>query len=135
MKTDIYRIEPKIPYSTKHSDLVNIAKEEKNNEDMPKIKSIINDFSEYDIIYVGYPIWWGDMPRILYTFFSSYDFTGKVVIPFFIHGGSGLAQTVSTIKNMLDSAIVIEDAFTISRNNMEDAPIEVKLWLDKINNK
>lgn len=53
MKTDIYRIEPKIPYSTKHSDLVNKAKEEKTTKDMPKIKSIINDFSEYDIIYVG----------------------------------------------------------------------------------
>ncbi|MDE6814241.1 MAG: NAD(P)H-dependent oxidoreductase [Duncaniella sp.] len=92
----------------------------------------MSNFDDYDIIYVGYPIWWSDMPQILYTFFELYDFNGKTVIPFSTHGGSGLAGTVSTIKSKLSGATVESNAFTMSRNNMEQAPEEVKSWLKEI---
>lgn len=95
---DFRRIEPKTPYTTNHSDLVSIAKEEQNKDLRPEIKNRISDFNDYDIIYVGYPIWWSDMPQILYTFFELYDFSGKTVIPFSTHGGSGLAGTVNKLK-------------------------------------
>lgn len=130
---DIYRIEPKNPYTTNHSDLVSLAKEEQEKDVRPEIKNKISNFDDYDIIYVGYPIWWSDMPQILYTFFELYDFAGKTVIPFSTHGGSGLAGTVSTIKNKLTGANVIQNAFTISRNNMEQAPTEIESWLKEIN--
>lgn len=130
---EIYRIEPKTPYTTNHSDLVSQAKEEQNKNARPEIKSKISNFDDFDIIYVGFPIWWSDMPQILYTFFELYDFNGKTVIPFSTHGGSGLAGTVSTIKNKLTGADVESNAFTISRNNMEDAPEEIKSWLKEIN--
>ena len=129
---DLYRIEPKTPYTTNHSDLVAQAKEEQNKDIRPEIKNKISNFNDYDIIYVGYPIWWSDLPQILYTFFELYDFDGKTVIPFSTHGGSGLAGTVSTIKNKLSGANVESNAFTMSRNNMEDAPEEIKSWLKKI---
>lgn len=129
---DIYRIEPETPYTTNHSDLVSLAKEEQNKNVRPKIKNKISNFDDYDIIYVGYPIWWSDMPQILYTFFELYDFSSKTVIPFSTHGGSGLAGTVNTIKNKLSSANVESRAFTISRNNMEQAPQEIKSWLKEI---
>ncbi len=73
------------------------------------------------------------MPQILYTFFELYDWNGKTVIPFSTHGGSGLAKTVSTIKNKLTKANVENNAFTISRNNMERAEEEIKAWLKEIN--
>lgn len=73
------------------------------------------------------------MPQILYTFLESYDFTGKTVIPFSTHGGSGLAGTVDTISEKLDGATVLENAFTLSRNSMESAPNEVESWLRDIN--
>lgn len=130
---DIYRIEPKNPYTTNHSDLVSLAKEEQEKDVRPEIKTKISNFDDYDIIYVGYPIWWSDMPQILYTFFELYDFNGKTVIHFSTHGGSGLAGTVSTIKNKLTGATVIQNAFTISRNNMEQAPTEIESWLKEIN--
>lgn len=130
---DIYRIEPKIPYTTNHTDLVALAKDEQNKDARPEIKNKISDFDDYDIIYVGYPIWWSDMPQIMYTFFELYDFAGKTVIPFSTHGGSGLAGTVSTIKNKLKDAKVESNAFTMSRNDMEDAPKEIEAWLKKIN--
>lgn len=129
---DLYRIEPKTPYTTNHRDLVDLAKEEQNKDVRPEIKNKISNFDDYDIIYVGYPIWWSDMPQILYTFFELYDFNGKTVIPFSTHGGSGLAGTVSTIKNKLTGANVGSNAFTMSRNNMEEAPEEIKSWLKEI---
>ncbi len=132
-QADIYRIEPKNPYTTNHSDLVSLAKEEQEKDVRPEIKNKISNFDDYEIIYVGYPIWWSDMPQILYTFFELYDFNGKTVIPFSTHGGSGLAGTVSTIKNKLTGATVIQNAFTISRNNMEQAPTEIESWLKEIN--
>lgn len=73
------------------------------------------------------------MPQILYTFFELYDFNGKTVIPFSTHGGSGLATTVSTIQNKLTKANIESNAFTMSRNNMESAPEEIKSWLKEIN--
>lgn len=129
---DIYRIEPKTPYTTDHESLVDIAKDEQNNDARPEIKSKISDFDDYDIIYIGYPIWWSDMPKILYTFMELYDFSGKTVIPFSTHGGSELAGTVSTIRNKLSSATVEENAFTMSRDTMEAAPEEVESWLKEI---
>lgn len=129
---EIYRIEPKITYTTNHTDLVSQAKEEQNQNVRPEIKNKISNFDDFDIIYVGYPIWWSDMPQIIYTFFELYDFAGKTVIPFSTHGGSGLAGTVNTIKNKLDKANVESNAFTMSRDDMEDAPKEIKSWLEEI---
>lgn len=130
--SDIYRIEPKIPYTTNHDDLVDQASKEQEEDARPEIKDTINNFSDYDTIFIGYPIWWGDMPQIIYTFLESYDFTDKNVYIFSSHGGSGLAGTPSTIKSKLSKAKVNTDAITISRNNMEDAPDEVKSWLNKL---
>lgn len=131
-KSDIYRIEPNIPYTTNHKDLVSQAKEEQDNNARPELKNKISNFNDYDVIFIGYPIWWSDMPKILYTFLELYNFDGKIVIPFSTHGGSGLSGTVKTIKDKLSNAKVEENAFTISRNNMENAPNEVNSWLEKI---
>lgn len=129
---DLYRIEPETPYTTNHEELVALAREEQNEDARPKIKTTISNFDDYDVIYVGYPIWWSDMPQIMYTFFELYDFSGKTVIPFSTHGGSGLAGTVTTIQNKLRSAIVETNAFTMSRDDMEQAPGEIQAWLDSI---
>lgn len=129
---DIYRIEPKTPYTTNHEALVEQASQEQSANARPEIKNRISNFSDYDIIYVGYPIWWSDMPQIMYTFFELYDFSGKTVIPFSTHGGSGLAGTVSTFKDKLNTATVEENAFTMSRNDMENAPKEIEAWLKEL---
>lgn len=129
---DIYRIEPKEEYPTNHEKLVDQAKEEQNRNSRPEIKNTIENFEDYDIIFIGYPNWWGDMPMILYTFLESYNFDGKKVIPFNTHGGSGLSGTVETITNKLSNANVEQNAFTLSRNNMEQAPQKVEAWLEQI---
>lgn len=130
---DLFRIEPVTPYTTDHDALTDQALEEQESGARPEIKDPLESIDDYDVIFVGYPIWWGDMPQILYTFLESYDFSGKTVIPFSTHGGSGLAGTVETITDKLDGANVLDNAFTMSRNDMESAPDEVRSWLTEIN--
>ena len=95
---DIYRIEPEIPYPLFHKTLVDQAREEKKNNTRPKIKIRIKNPEKYDIIFIGYSNWCGDMPMILYSFFDSYDLKDKKIIPFNTHGGSGFSDTINTIQ-------------------------------------
>lgn len=128
---DIFRIEPEIPYTTNHEALVETATKERERNARPALGSSIEDFENYDIIFVGYPIWWSDMPMIMYSFFDEYDFSGKTIISFSTHGGSGLAGTVEQIKQLEPNANVSENAFTKSRNDVEGAEKEIVDWLDK----
>lgn len=133
-KADVFRIEPVKQYNTSnHQELINDAQEEQRQNARPEIKEKINNFDDYDTIFIGYPIWWSDLPQILYTFLESYDFSGKNVYLFSTNGGSGLAGTVSTITSKLSSAKVNSNAFKLNRNSMEQAPIEVEKWLKEIN--
>ena len=78
---------------------------------------------------MGYPIWWSDLPQILYTFFDTYDFSSKSIIPFSTHGGSGFAGTPSTIQRLEPGAKML-DGLTISRNNIQDAEQEIITWVN-----
>ncbi len=91
-------------YPTTYQELVDYAKQEKDNSARPAIAEDFSIISEYDTIFVGYPIWHADMPMIMYTFFESYDFTGKKVIPFCTHAGSGESGTFGTIEAMTAGA-------------------------------
>ena len=128
---DIFRIEPETPYPTEHDKLVDLAKEEQNDNARPKIKDMIENFDTYENIFVGYPNWWGDMPMILYSFFDEYDFSGKTIIPFNTHGGSGFSGTISTIKELEPNAEVL-DGKSISRNDIQDAEQEIVDWVNSL---
>lgn len=128
---DIFRIEPETPYPTDHDELVDLASEEQNNNARPAIKNTIENFDTYENIFVGYPNWWGDMPMILYSFFDEYDFSGKTIIPFNTHGGSGFSDTISTIKELEPNAEVL-DGKSISRNVIQDAEQEIIDWVKSL---
>lgn len=132
MNADIFRIEPETSYTTNHEELVDIASKEQAENTRPAIKDKISDFEQYDTIFVGYPIWWSDLPMIMYSFFDEYDFSDKTVIPFSTHGGSGLADTISTIQKLEPNASVYEQGLSISRNNVENSSEEISQWLEKV---
>ena len=94
----------------------------------PTIQTSIDNLDDYDVIFVGYPIWWYDMPSIMYTFFEQYDFAGKTIIPFTTHVGSQLSGTVETIAELEPDATVSDQAYTVSRNDVTDAASEVAEW-------
>ena len=130
--SDIFRIEPETPYPTDHETLVDIASEEQEENARPAIDENIGNLDDYDVIYVGYPIWWSDMPMILYTFFDEYDLSGKTIVPFGTHGGSGFAGTIDVIAELEPNANVIEDGLTISRDDIEDAESDIIAWVENI---
>ena len=128
---DIFRILPQTPYPTDHDALLAVAQEEIRTNARPEIEGTIEDFDSYDVVFVGYPNWNADMPYILYTFFETYDFSGKTIISFNTHGGSGFSGTQETIAELEPNASML-DGKSISRNSIEGAEQEIIDWLDSI---
>ena len=131
LNADIFEIVPATPYSDDYDAVVDLAQAEQSEDARPAIADSIENIADYDVIYVGYPNWWGDMPMILYTFFDSYDFSGKTVAPFCTSGGSGLSDTVNAIKELEPNAAVTEGLHigSSASSNPDDAVSE---WLSEI---
>ena len=125
---DLLRIETVEEYPLEHEALVDFAAEEQEAGARPALATQIENLEQYDTIFLGYPNWWGDMPQALYTFLESYDLSGKTIIPFCPHGGSGFSRTQSTIAELQPEATVREDGLTISRNDVADSAEQVTAW-------
>lgn len=99
---DIFEIVPEEKYTSSDLNYENnnsrANKEQNDSSARPKISNNIN-VDSYDIIYLGYPIWWGDVPKIILTFLDSHDLSGKTVIPFCTSHSSGISESLSTLKN------------------------------------
>ena len=128
---DVFRIEAQTQYPADHETLVDIASEEQKDNARPAIKDTIAKFDDYDVIFVGYPIWWRDMPMIMYTFFDTYNFLGKTIIPFDTHGGSSWAGTPDAIAELEHDAEII-DGLSISRDNIEEARGQISEWIKNV---
>lgn len=129
---DIFRIEPETPYPMDHAQLEEVATKEVNEDAKPAILNRIEDIDQYQTIFVGYPNWYGDMPRILYTFFEEYELSGKTIVPFITSGASGFSNTICTIEELEPDSEVITDGFSILRNEIEDAASEIERWLSAL---
>lgn len=105
---DLFEIVPVTAYPSDYEETKTIATAERNSNARPAIAGTVSNFEDYDTVFIGYPIWWGDLPMILHTFMESYDFTGKTVIPFNTHEGSGQSGTQRTISNKLSGATVLQ---------------------------
>lgn len=99
---DLYEIVPEIPYTDEdlnyNNDNCRANREMNDPSARPAIVSNAVEISAYDTVYIGYPIWWGTMPRIINTFIDTYDLSGKTVMPFCTSGGSGVSKSVSDIR-------------------------------------
>ena len=92
---DMVRIQTESPYPGNFDDLATQADNERQNGIHPTLSTSIEGFDYYDVVFVGYPIWWYQMPMPMYSFFDRYDFSGKTIIPFSSHGGSGWSGTIA----------------------------------------
>ncbi len=129
---DMFRITPTSPYPTDHATLVDMAREEQRRNARPGIAGRMEHPDNYDTVFLGYPNWWADMPMILYTFLESYDLSGKTVIPFNTHGGSGFSRTIETIAALQPGARVLRNGFSVSRNSVDRSAPDVERWLTEI---
>lgn len=127
---DLFAIETVQDYPATHDPLLEFAYNEKADNARPELAAKIENPDSYDVIFLGYPNWNTDLPMPLYTFLEEYDFSGKTIIPFITHGGSGFSRTVQTISELQPNADVLSDGFSISRNNVPDAEDEVVNWIN-----
>lgn len=129
---DSFEIVPKQPYTEDYNTLLDIAKEEKDNKAHPEISGKIENIEDYDVIFLGFPNWWGDMPMIIYSFLDQYDLSGKTIAPFCTSGGSGFSNALSEIKILEPNANVVE-GLHIEGSRAADSKDSISKWLQKIN--
>lgn len=127
---DLFAIETVQDYPTTHEPLLEFAYNEKADNARPELATQIVNTDSYGLIFLGYPNWNADLPMPLYTFLEEYDFSGKTIIPFTTHGGSGFSRTIQTISELQPNATVISDGLSISRNSVPDAESEVVDWVN-----
>jgi len=105
---DLFEIKPEAPYTAADLDWTN--KKSRSTIEMndpasrPAIKEKLANMSDYDVIFVGFPIWWYVAPTIINTFLESYDFAGKTIVPFATSGGSGMGKTVAVLEKVAPKA-------------------------------
>ena len=129
---DLFSIETVQEYPTTHGPLLDFAYEEKVDNARPELATHIENPDSYDVIFLGFPNWNADLPMPLYTFLEEYDFSGKTIIPFTTHGGSGFSRTIQTIAELQPDAEVISDGLSISRNSVAGAESEVIDWINEL---
>ncbi|WP_028518859.1 flavodoxin [Ruminococcus flavefaciens] len=130
---DSFHIETVTPYPTGYDECCDVAKQEQKDNARPEITGSV-DMEQYDIVFLGYPIWWGDMPMAVYTFMESYDWSDKVVIPFCTHEGSGLSGTDSNIASATGAQVLtaIDMRGSTAQALNDDTKQTVRTWLDDL---
>ena len=129
---DLFRIETVAPYPLDHEPLVDQASEEKAAAVRPELSAQVEGFEQYDIVLLGYPNWWADLPMPVYSFLESYDFGAKTIIPFITHGGSRASRTVETISELQPDAVIYDNALVLSRNDVASSTDDVTAWITNI---
>lgn len=128
---DVFEIIPEEAYTDDYDTLLDIAQEEQRNDARPAIAGTVENFDQYEVIYFGFPNWWGDMPMILYTFLDEYDFSGKTIAPFVTSGGSGFSNTISAIESLEPNATVV-DGLSLGSSAAANPGADVTEWLSSI---
>ena len=131
-EADLFEIVPEQPYTK--ADLNWQDKNSRSSVEMndrssrPAISSKVENMEQYDVVFVGFPVWWYREPSIIDTFMESYDFTGKTVVPFCTSGGSGLGTTGSNLQALAKDAKVIEG----KRLSFMTTEGSLKKWINEI---
>ena len=127
-KGDLFPIETVNAYPADYTETTDVAKEELRTNARPKLTGHVDTMASFEVIFLGYPIWWGTMPMPVCSFLEEYDFSGKTVAPFCTHEGSGLGRSVPDIRKMCPRSTVPE-GLAIHGGDVKNAHDEVAGWL------
>ena len=130
----LFRIEPATPYPDDYRACTEVAQREKRSKARP---ALVGDIAveEYDVIFLGYPNWWGDLPMCVYTFLEQHNWQGKVVIPFCTHEGSGLSDTENLLREACRGASVLNGLAvrgSVAQNEREKVREQVLEWWKRL---
>lgn len=134
-KADLFEVKLKNDtYPTAYKELTEVALSEKKANARPEIADDVENFADYDVVFIGTPNWWSDMPMVLYTFIEAHNWTGKTVIPFVTHEGSGLSSIESKIKTATQAEMLEGLAIYghVAQNDRAQAKQNVSNWLKKL---
>ena len=123
---DMFKAEPLVPYAKDYQTCIKEAKERIGNA---PIKEKINDISQYEVIYIMTPIYWGTYAPELETAIKDLDFTGKTIRIITTHEGSGLANVPTDIKNICKGANVLDDAIAIVGSQAKESKSTIESWI------
>ncbi len=101
---DLFKVEPANEYPADYMKCIDVAKKEQQDDARPEIKETLSDINDYEVIYIGFPNWWGTLPMPMWTQLEQLDFTGKVVKPFVTHEGSGFGSSQRDLAKLCDGA-------------------------------
>ena len=126
---NLFRIEPVVPYPTEYTPCTEVALEEKNNDARPAIATTVENWEDYDTVFIGCPVWWWTTPMIICTFAESYDFEGKTVVPFCTYASTYRDETLARIVELTpDAAHLTGEGLTSGRINEQN----ISSWLREI---
>lgn len=125
---DLFRIEQLESYSKDYHECIAQAQTDQHQNARPKLKEWIETIEDYDVIYLGYPNYWGTMPMAVFTFLEHYDFSSKTIKPFCTHEGSGLGNSVNDIKKLCPSAKV-EKGFAVNGSCVNHSKKDIEKWI------
>lgn len=128
---DLFAVKTVTPYSSNMGVSVNQGQKENREKARPALVTRVPNMEKYDVVFVGFPTWWYDMPMAMYTFFETYDLSGKTIVPFCTSGGSGFSNTVKTIRELEPKATVREGLSVMDTETLQSERA-VKDWLDKL---
>lgn len=117
---DLFEITTVTPYPEDYASMLRVAQEEIDTDARPELSFSVENMADYDVIFIGYPIWHGRMPQAIYSFIESYDLAGKTVIPFNTHEGSGQSGTQQVIENALPDCTVLHGLAIQGKTAQED---------------
>lgn len=126
---DVFRIEPVVPYPTEYTPCTEVARKEKDNNARPAIVSKVENWADYDTVFIGCPVWWWTAPMIICTFAESYDFKGKTVVPFCTYAATYRDETLARIVELTpDAEHLTGEGLTSGRINEQN----ISSWLKEI---
>ena len=128
---DIFEIRAVHSYPAEYSECVDVAKREQQNDERPELAAEVADMASYDVVFLGYPNWWGTMPMPCFTFLGKYDLSGKTVVPFCTHEGSRLGRSVRDITRLCPKSTVLE-GLAVRGSSVKSAQDDVAGWLRKL---
>ena len=128
---DLFSIETVEKYPDTYDETVDQGQEERNVGARPELATHVENLDSYEVIFLGFPNWWGDMPMAVYSFLDEVDLSGKMIVPFVTSGGSGFSDTIRTIESM-ESGASVQEGLSVSGSSAAGAQDQVTEWLDDL---
>ena len=132
---DLFSIRVKDKYSCYWKECLDQSEKEKSTDARPELAVKIENFADYDTVFLGFPTWWYSIPMPVASFVESYDFSNKKIIPFVSHGTSGIANTIKDLKKLLPSSVELKKEIGVYRSETRSAESKIIEWLNGIRNR